>query len=71
MKIMNSAKKYGAPVVGVVALGASNFAMAAVDTAELVTSIEGNEAGMTSVGMAMLGLVVVVVLFTMVRRVLK
>lgn len=68
MKNMNKAKKYG---VGLAALGATNFAMAAVDTAGIVTAIEGNEAGMTSVGTAMLGLVVIVVLFTMVRRVLK
>ncbi|OLF35462.1 major capsid protein [Psychrobacter sp. Cmf 22.2] len=68
MKHMNKVKKYGA---GIAALGATNFAMAAVDTAAIVTEIEGNEAGMTSVGTAMLGLVVIVVLFTMVRRVLK
>lgn len=58
-------------MVAISAIIVPSVASAAVDTAELVTSIEGNEAGMTSVGMAMLGLVVVVVLFTMVRRVLK
>lgn len=58
-------------MVAISAIVVPSVASAAVDTAELVTAIEGNEAGMTSVGMAMLGLVVVVVLFTMVRRVLK
>lgn len=58
-------------MVAISAIVVPSVASAAVDTAEIVTSIEGNEAGMTSVGMAMLGLVVVVVLFTMVRRVLK
>ena len=48
-----------------------SVASAAVDTTAIVTEIKGNESGMTSVGMAMLGLVVIVVLFTMVRRVLK
>lgn len=68
MKKMNVAKKYGA---GLAALAATNLAVAAVDVAGTVTEIEGNEASMISVGTAMLGLVVVVVLFTMVRRVLK
>lgn len=67
----SNVKKFGVGVAGLTGLGASSFAMATVDTTELVAAIEGNEAGMTSVGMAMLGLVVVVVLFTMVRRVLK
>lgn len=58
-------------MAAIAAIIVPSVASAAVDTAAIVTEIEGNEASMTSVGMAMLGLVVIVVLFTMVRRVLK
>lgn len=53
------------------ALIAPAIAQAAVDVAPLVAEIEANKDPMISVGTAMLGLVVVVVLFMMVRRVLR
>lgn len=68
MKKMKQAQKYGA---GLAALAATNYAMAAVDVTAITTELSGNETAMVSVGTGMLGLVVIVVLFTMVRRVLK
>lgn len=58
-------------MVALYALIAPAIAQAAVDVAPLVAEIEANKDPMISVGTAMLGLVVVVVLFMMVRRVLR
>lgn len=42
-----------------------------IDTTELTTQISGAGGDMKAVGMAMLGLVVIVVLLSMVRRVMR
>lgn len=65
-------KKRAADASLALAVGASSVpAFAAIDTSELVTEISGNKTGMTSVGMAILGLVVLVVGFIMIRRVMR
>lgn len=46
-------------------------AMAAIDVSEIVTEIGGAKDPMISVGSAVLGLVVVALLFMMVRRVMR
>lgn len=56
------------------ALAVSAFslpAFAAVETTELVTEINSNKTGMNSVGLAILGLIVLVVGFAMIRRILR
>lgn len=47
------------------------FAESVIDTTELTTQISGAGGDMKTVGMAMLGLVVIVVLLGMVRRVMR
>lgn len=47
------------------------IAQAAVDVTAVTGEIEGNKESMISVGSAMLGLVVISVLFVMVRRVMR
>ena len=46
-------------------------AQAAIDVTAVTGEIEGNKESMISVGSAMLGLVVIAVLFVMVRRVMR
>lgn len=56
------------------ALAVSAFslpAFAAVETGELVTEISGNKTGMNAVGLAILGLVALVVGFAMVKRIMR
>lgn len=56
-----------------VALGASTASLAesVMDTSNLVTQINDTKPEMVNVGTAMIGLVIVAVLFMMIRRVLR
>lgn len=58
---------------GSVALGASTASLAesVMDTSNLVTQINDTKPEMVNVGTAMIGLVIVAVLFMMIRRVLR
>ncbi|UYZ91020.1 major capsid protein [Moraxella bovis] len=65
-------KKHATNASLALAVGVSSVpAFAAVDVTELVTEIGGNKTGMNSVGMAILGLVVLVVGFGMIRRMMR
>lgn len=62
-----------AGALGSVALGASTASLAesVMDTSNLVTQINDTKPEMVNVGTAMIGLVIVAVLFMMIRRVLR
>lgn len=62
-----------AGAVGSAVLGAStaSHAEAVMDTSNLVTQINDTKPEMVNVGTAMIGLVIVAVLFMMIRRVLR
>lgn len=81
MKFINVARRYGARVTAVGALvlpalsfaqsGGGSSAVAAIDTTDLVTGITNQETSMQTIGLTILGALIVVLAFRLVRKVMR